>query len=271
MMNWVKGFFSVDKPIIGMCHLMALPGDPLYDKNGDMEKIIECAQRDIAMLQEGGVDAILFSNEFSMPYQTKVEPITIAAMARVIGELKHVIKIPYGVDCLFDPVATIDLAAVTNAAFIREVMSGIYASELGFWNTDIGKTSRHLCNRGLTDLKLFNNIMPEFAKHVVERDIGEMITSTLFVSRPDVLCVSGLTAGRNPGIELLTKIKNLGLDTLLFCNTGCTKDNIKEILNITDGAIVGTTFKIEGKFNNPIDVRRVKEFMSAARGRGFDT
>jgi len=187
-------------------------------------------------------------------------------MARIIGELKHVIKIPFGVDCLFDPIATIDLAAVTNAAFIREVMSGIYASELGLWNTDIGKTSRHLFNRGLTNLKVFNNIMPEFAKHIAERDIGEIITSTLFVSRPDVLCVSGLTAGRNPSMELLVKIKNLASDTLLFCNTGCTKDNIKEILRITDGAIVGTTLKVDGKFNNPIDVKRVKEFMAVARG-----
>ncbi|MCL2398707.1 MAG: BtpA/SgcQ family protein [Defluviitaleaceae bacterium] len=264
-MNWIKALFSTSKPIIGMCHLMALPGDPMYDKNGDMEKIIDYALKDITMLQDGGVDAVLFSNEFSMPYQTTVEPITIAAMARIIGELKHAIKIPYGVDCLFDPIATIDLAAVTNAAFIREVMSGIYASELGLWNTDLGKTYRHLCNRGLTNLKVFNNVMPEFAKYIGERDIGEIITSTLFVSKPDALCVSGLTAGKKPGTELLIKIKDLGLDTLLFCNTGCTKDNIKEILKITDGVIVGTTFKVDGKFNNSIDIKRVKEFMSVAR------
>jgi len=263
-MSWIKELFHVDKPIIGMCHLIALPGDPLYDKNGNMEKIVEHALRDVKMLQDGGVDAILFSNEFSMPYQTKVESITTAAMARVIGEIKHAIKIPYGVDCLFDPVATIDLAAVTNAVFIREVMSGVYASEFGLWNTDIGKTYRHLRNRELADLKVFNNIMPEFAKQIIERDVDDIVTSTLFVSRPDVLCVSGLTAGRNPSMEVLGKIKKLCFDTLLFCNTGCTMDNIKEILKITDGAIVGTTLKVGGKLNNPIDVKRVKEFMAVA-------
>jgi len=265
-MSCIKELFYVEKPIIGMCHLLALPGDPLYDKNGGMEKIIEYALSDITMLQDGGVDAILFSNEFSMPYQTKVEPITIAAMARIIGELKHAIKVPFGVDCLFDPLATIDLAAVTNALFIREVMSGVYASELGLWNTDLGKTYRHIYNRGLTNLKVFNNVMPEFAKCILERDIGEIIVSTLFISKPDALCVSGLTAGKVPNMDILMKIRNMNQDTSLFCNTGCTKDNIKQILAIADGAIVGTALKAEGNFNNPIDVNRVKEFMSAARG-----
>jgi len=264
-MTWVKELFHADKPVIGMCHLLALPGDPMYDKTEGMEKIIECAIQDVISLQDGGVDAILFSNEFSMPYQTTVEPITIAAMARIIGEIKHAIKIPFGVDCLFDPIATIDLAAVTDAVFIREVMSGVYASEMGLWNTDLGKTTRHLHNRGLADLKVFNNVMPEFAKYIVERDIAEIITSTLFVSKPDVICVSGLTAGRNPGMEVLKKIKNLQLDTLLFCNTGCTKDNAKEILKVADGVIVGTTFKADGKFENAIDVNRVKEFMWVVR------
>ncbi len=45
-------------------------------------------------LQEGGVDAVMFSNEFSLPYLTKVETITVASMAAIMGELKREIKSP---------------------------------------------------------------------------------------------------------------------------------------------------------------------------------
>jgi len=46
------------------------------------------------------VDAVMFSNERSLPYLTKVEPVTTAAMARVIAELYDEISIPFGVNVL---------------------------------------------------------------------------------------------------------------------------------------------------------------------------
>ena len=36
---------------------------------------------DLIALQNGGVDSVMFSNEFSLPYLTKVDTITVAAMA----------------------------------------------------------------------------------------------------------------------------------------------------------------------------------------------
>ena len=37
---------------------------------------------------------------------------------------------------------------------------------------------------------------------------------------------------------------------------------MKEQLKIADGAVVGTTFKVDGKFENSVDADRVKEFMN---------
>lgn len=119
------------------------------------------AKADLLALQEGGVDGIMFSNEFSLPYLTKVEPVTIAAMARVIGELKPLITVPYGVNCLWDPIASIDLAVAVDGKFIREIISGVYASDFGLWNTNVGKTVRHKMAVGAKDLKLLFNIVPE--------------------------------------------------------------------------------------------------------------
>lgn len=101
-MTWLKDKLFTEKAVIAMCHLDALPGDPHFDKAGGMEKVIRHAREDFLALQEGGVDAVMFSNEFSLPYLTNVKTETVAAMARVIGEIKPLIEIPYGVNVLWD-------------------------------------------------------------------------------------------------------------------------------------------------------------------------
>lgn len=118
-MQWLNDVFGVPKPIIAMLHLGALPGDPAYDTASGMRKIVDDARRDLDALQTGGVDAVLISNEFSLPYLTKTEPITAITMARVIGELLDEITVPFGANVLWDGVASIDLAAATGAAFVR--------------------------------------------------------------------------------------------------------------------------------------------------------
>ncbi|MGI6079260.1 MAG: BtpA/SgcQ family protein, partial [Fastidiosipilaceae bacterium] len=42
-MSWTKEVLGTEKPIIAMCHLLALPGDPGYDKDGGMDKVVERA------------------------------------------------------------------------------------------------------------------------------------------------------------------------------------------------------------------------------------
>lgn len=77
-------------------------------------------------------------------------------MARVIGELMQGITVPFGVNVLWDPIASIDLAAATGAVFIREIMSGVYASDFGLWNTNVGEIVRHQTSVGQKDLKLMS-------------------------------------------------------------------------------------------------------------------
>ena len=49
--------------------------------------------------------------------------------------VKPAIRIPFG-DYLWDPVATIALGVATGAAFGREVMTGVYESDMGLWTAD---------------------------------------------------------------------------------------------------------------------------------------
>ena len=264
-MGWMKKLFQVEKPIIAMCHLQALPGDPNYDEAGGMDRVVSCARRDLLALQDGGVDGVMFSNEFSLPYLTRVEPITIAAMAEVIGELKEEIRIPYGVNCLWDPIASLDLAKATGGQFIREIISGVYASDFGLWNTNAGATARHRARIGAGNVRMLFNIVPEAAKYLGDRDIREIARSTEFNHQPDALCVSGLTAGSETDTQILKQVKDVVRHTPVLCNTGCNADNIARQLAVADGAVCATTFKVDGIFENAVDPARVKAFMDRVK------
>lgn len=262
---WTEEIFGTDKPVIAMCHLNALPGDPAYDPKGGMEAVVDWARKDFLALQNGGVDSVMFSNEFSLPYLTDVQPVTVAAMGRVIGELLSDIRIPFGVNVLWDPKRSLDLAAATGAKFVREIFSGVYASDFGLWDTNAGATVRHQHAVNAEDVKLLFNIVPEAAVYLGGRDIVQIAKSTVFNHRPDALCVSGLTAGVETDTSVLRNVKNAVEDTVVFANTGVRLENVKEQLQIADGAIVGTTFKYDGKFENHVDQERVKEFMDKVK------
>ncbi len=264
-MSWLKDVIGTEKAIIAMCHFNALPGDPHYDPAKGMEDVIEWARKDLMALQDGGVDAVMFSNEFSLPYLTDVRTETVAAMARIIGELMPDIRIPFGVDVLWDAKKSLDLAAATGARFVREIFTGVYASDFGMWNTNVGDTVRHQRHIGATDVKLLFNIVPEAAQYMASREIESIARSTVFNNRPDALCVSGLTAGAETDSALLKRVKDTVPDTVVLANTGMRLDNVDRQLAIADGAVVGTTFKYDGKFENHVDVNRVKAFMDKVK------
>src|SRR5689334_10525437 len=103
-----------------MCHLHALPGDPNYDANKGLDWVIEQARQDLHALPAGGGDAVMFSSGYSLPYLLQVEPITHVTMARISGELIGEMHVPFGVNVLWDPRASIKLAVATGARFVRE-------------------------------------------------------------------------------------------------------------------------------------------------------
>jgi hypothetical protein len=265
MKLWTEKIFGTEKPIIAMCHLNALPGDPSYDPKTGMEGVLEWARKDFLALQNGGVDSVMFSNEFSLPYLTDVEPVTVAAMGRVIGELMSNIRIPFGVNVLWDPKRSLDLAAATSAKFVREIFSGVYASDFGLWDTNAGATVRHQHAVNAENVKLLFNIVPEAAVYLGDRDIIQVAKSTVFNHRPDGLCVSGLTAGVETDTSILKNVKEAVPDTAVFANTGVRLENVEEQLRFADGAIVGTTFKLDGKFENHVDESRVRAFMDKVK------
>ncbi len=148
------------KPVIAMVHLKALPGTPLYD--GDLEAIVEAARKDLLALQEAGVEAVMFGNENDRPYELSVDRASVAAMAYVIGQLKPLLRV-LRVDVLWDPLATMALAAATGARFAREIFTGLYGSDMGLWEGRAAEALRYRKRLLRDDLFLLYNVSAEFA------------------------------------------------------------------------------------------------------------
>lgn len=264
-MTWLEETFGTTKPVVAMLHMQPMPGDPNYDPAGGVEAVSKAARRELHALQEGGADVVMFSNEFSLPYLTKTEPITAITMARVIGELMGEIEVPYGVNVLWDGIATLDLAAATGARFVREIYTGVYASDFGLWNTNVGAAARHRQRMHAGDVRMLFNIVPEAAAYVSGREIESITKTTIFNCQPDIIAVSGATAGSATDPAILKRAKDAAGATPVFANTGVRVDTCEMLLNIGDGAVVGTAFKKDGKFENPTDAARVREFMTEVR------
>ncbi|MHA3023052.1 BtpA/SgcQ family protein [Mycobacterium sp. BMJ-28] len=263
--TWLDEVFGVRKPVIAMLHLSALPGDPGYDTAGGIAAVVDRARAELDALQSGGVDGVMISNEFSLPYLTKTEPITAITMARIIGELLPDLFVPYGVNVLWDGRASIDLAVATGARFVREIFTGVYASDFGLWDTNVGEVARHRTRVGGSGVKLLFNIVPESATYLAARDLASITRTTVFATLPDAICVSGATAGAPTDTEALRVVKSAAGDVPVFVNTGVRAENVATQLGVADGAVVGTYFKADGVFENRADQKRVEELMLAAR------
>lgn len=260
-------FETRQKAVVGMCHIGALPGTPLYYADGGMDRLIENALADIEELQSGGVDAIMFGNENDRPYVFKAPPEGLAAMTAVVTACKPTLKVPFGVNYLWDPMASVAIGAVTGAAFVREIFTGVFASDMGIWQPDCAAAARLRSTLGRSDMKMLFNINAEFAHSLDQRSVALRAKSAVFSSVADAILVSGALTGQSADqSDLASVAEAVSGQVPVFANTGVRIDTVEQILSVADGVIVGTHFKVDGDTWKPVDGDRVKRFMEVVEG-----
>lgn len=260
---WMKEMFGTDKPVIGLVHLHAMPTDPKYDAQSGVEGVLEAARFDLNALQEGGIDGVLFCNEFSIPYTPNVRTVTVACMARIIGELKPLIQVPFGVCVASDAMKGFDLAAAVGADFIREVLHGAFAGVYGVKDISCGDVERHRYEVGCGKIKTMTAVIPEGCEQLAKRPLKEVVKTLTFNLNPDTLLVYSSNPGSVIDIDMVKEIKAVS-DTPVFASNGVKPETVEEILSVCDGCIVATGIKVDGNFYSPIDVERVKQLMKNA-------
>jgi membrane complex biogenesis BtpA family protein len=258
-------FGDQKKVIVGMIHVGALPGTPLYDADGGMAALIDGARSDAEKLKAAGVDAVMFGNENDRPYVFQAAPEGIAAFTTVINAVTADLEMPHGVNFLWDPIASVAIGAATSAKFVREIFTGVFASDMGVWAPNAAKALklRRDLNRG--EMKAFFNINAEFAHSLDQRPVEMRARSAVFSSLADAILVSGPLTGQAADETDLRKVKEALPDMPVFANTGVRIDTVENIFKFADGAIVGSHFKVDGNTWNKVDADRAMRFMDKVR------
>lgn len=260
--------FGVDKPIIGMVHLLPMPGAPAYG-GWDVDYVIEHALRDAKALIEGGVDGLIVENMWDLPYFTgkDIPPEEVAAHAVAAREVIKAVNVPVGITVIHNGGrVALGIAKAAGAKFIRVCL---YTGAL-VWDTgefDRGNAAELMRLRKALhaeDVKLFADV---YKKHAVmfpgiDPKIHAIWTDYYLA---DALIVTGRMTGMPPDVELIKTVKETAGDRPVLVGSGMTAENARDFLRYADGAIVGTYFKVKGVTQNPVDPERVRKLMAVVR------
>jgi membrane complex biogenesis BtpA family protein len=248
--------------IIGMVHVAALPGAPRY--GGSMKAVIDAALRDARALRDGGCDAMAFENFGDRPFfKDGVPAETVAALTRVIVEVAAEVSLPFGVNVLRnDAASAIAIAAATGAAFIRvNIHTGAMLTDQGIIEGRAAKTLRKRAAIA-PDVLIFADHMVKHAVPMVGLDEAQAAKDLRYRGLADGIIVSGLETGSEPDRGSFLLVREALVDAPILIGSGLTEANAGTFAG-ADGAIVGTSIKIGGRVEAPVDPDRVARLAAA--------
>ena len=194
-----------------------------------------------------------------------MEPWTTAAMAIIAAEIKAAVDLPLGVNALRnDALAALGIAAASGADFIRvNVLVGVSATDQGFVEGPAAELLRSRMRVG-AHIRIFADVHVKHAVCISQPDIALAAEETAHRGGADALIVSGATTGRPADLAELSAVKQAVPDRPVLVGSGATPASIRRILEIADGAIVGSCLKPGGDCALPVDAKLAEAFVKAA-------
>lgn len=253
--------------VIGMIHVRPLPGSPRFD--GDLPAVRRAAARDAEALVEGGVHGIMIENFGDAPfYPDRVPAHVVAHLTAVAADVvERAGGRPVGMNCLRnDGRSALAIAQAVSADFIRvNVLCGVRVADQGLLHGIAHDLLRDRAALGATDIAIFADVDVKHSAPLADRPIEDEIDDTIHRGLADALIVSGAGTGKSTDPTKLARVKQRAGPTPVLVGSGATLETIETLRPHCDGAIVGTHFKRNGQVDEPVDVDRVRRFMSAVR------
>ena len=268
-MNVTEGPASLDrifhatKPLIGMIHLLPLPGSPRYNGEG-ISGAVDAAIRDAKALQKGGIDGLLIENYGDLPFKpTPTDPETVASMTAIGQEVSKQVDLPIGVNVLRNgSLAALAIAHVIRARFIRvNVFAETLLTDQGIIDACAHNLMRFRKQLGASDVAIFADVRSKHAAPLTSRPVEESARDAAYRGMAEALIVTGLRTGAEPDKDQLHRIRVSVPDRRILIGSGVTTQNAAKLLKEADGAIVGTYLKENGMIENPVDETRVKDLV----------
>ena len=259
----LNNLFSNPKPIIGVIHVAALPGAPANTL--PVSEIIAQAIREAAIYRDCGVDGVIIENMHDTPYlRGSVGPEIVAAMAVIGHAVKNESSLPTGIQILAG--ANIEAMAVANAAnldFIRaEAYAFAHVADEGVIQSSAAALLRYRKMIGADRVQVWADVKKKHSSHAITADVGLGATAeAVEFMRADAVIVTGSVTGEAPKIADVEEAKAHCRAPALL-GSGIDANNIADFYQAADGFIIGSYFKANGHWANPVDAERVRRLMT---------
>lgn len=256
--------FASHKPVIGMVHLDALPGTPA--SRNEIKTVTKKALHEARALCKGGVHGLMIENMHDTPFlRGGVGPEIVAAMAIIAREVKMQSTLPCGVQVL--AAANKEALAIARAAgldFVRvEGFAFAHVADEGIIESSAGELLRYRRHIGAERVQVWADIKKKHSAHAITADIGIGLTAEAAeFMRADALIITGAMTGDTPRLEEVAEAKE-HCALPVYLGSGVTTENLKRFYGAADGFVVGSHFKRNGIWSEPIDPKRVERFMTA--------
>ncbi len=255
--------FPSPKPVVGVIHVGALPGTP--GNTQSVAELVIAARREAKLYRESGVDGVAIENMHDVPYlRGEVGPEIVAAMTAIGSEVKGEVGVPVGIQILAG--ANIEAMAVAHAAgldFIRaEGYAYAHVADEGLIQASAAKLLRYRRMIGAARVQVWADVKKKHSAHAITADVSLGATAhTVEFMGADCVIVTGTVTGEPPSTADVKEAKaHCRLPVIL--GSGISAENITDFYNQADGFIIGSTFKVDGQWSNPIDPSRVARFMT---------
>lgn len=115
------------------------------------------------------------------------------------------------------------------------------------------------------DVAILADVLVKHAHPISTPNLTAAIHDTVERGLADAVILSGWATGQVPKMDDLKDARANAGDTPILIGSGATWENIGNLLQVADGAIVASSLKRHGKLSEPIDPLRVSQFMESAQ------
>lgn len=253
------------KPLVGMVHLLPLPGSP--DWSGSMDRVLERARADARALASAGFDGMVVENYGDTPFFAgPVPPETVAAITAAVVAVRSVTDLPVGVNVLRnDAAAALAVAVVSGARFIRvNVHTGSMWTDQGLVDGRAADTMRARAASG-ADVAVLADVHVKHATPPPGSRLEEAAADAWHRGRADALIVSGHATGAATELADVERARVGAPGAAILVGSGVTSESVCEVLAAADGAVIGSAVMRGAVAGAGVDPERARALVDAAR------
>lgn len=257
---------NVARPLLGVVHLRPLPSSRGHR---GMDDVLAAAVADARAYAEGGFDGLVVENFGDAPFHkgTTADPVppdVVAGIAVAAAAVRDATGLPVAINCLRnDGMAALGVAAVVDARWVRvNVLAGAYVTDQGVIEGEAARLAAYR-TRLRRDVVLLADYLVKHAAPLAPIDVAAGARDLAERSGADGLVLSGARTGAPVDVALLDSVRAAVGAFPIWLGSGLGLDNAALLWPRCDGAIVGTSCKVDGQVHAPVDPARVRALRAA--------